>query len=122
MSIRGLFVGIDRYAFPQASWLHCARRDATALHALFTDTLGPGAQLLTDRQATRAAVEGHFDSLAQSSPDDVVVVGFSCHGTRSHELATYDADPGDLAPHGHPAQPTGNVVRPHPGPPASVHA
>ncbi len=96
MAIHGLFVGIDRYASPRANWLHCAKRDATALHALFTDTLGPGAQLLTDHQATRAAIEAQFISLAQSGPDDVVVISFSCHGTRTHELATYDTDPSDL--------------------------
>lgn len=97
MALQGLFVGIDRYASPHANWLHCARRDATALHALFTDTLGPGALLLTDQQATRSAIEAHFDKLAQCSPDDVVVITFSCHGSVTHEIATYDADPTDLA-------------------------
>src|SRR4051812_37843556 len=96
MAFRGLFVGIDRYAHPQASWLNCARRDATALHALFTDTLGPGAQLLTDAQATRAAIKAELVSLTLCSPDDLVVVAFSCHGTTAHHLATYDADPADL--------------------------
>jgi helicase len=97
MAIRGLFIGIDRYAHPQANWLHCAKRDATALHALLTDTLGPGLQLLTDQQATRAAIEAQMLSLAQCSADDLVVVGFSCHGTQGHHLATHDADPADLA-------------------------
>jgi replicative superfamily II helicase len=97
MALRGLFVGIDRYAHPQANWLHCARRDATALHALFTDTLGPGAELLTDQQATRAAIEAQLLSLAQCSADDLVVVAFSCHGTPGHHLATFDTDPADLA-------------------------
>jgi helicase len=97
MALRGLFVGIDRYAYPQAHWLHCARRDATALHALFTDTLGPGAQLLTDHQATRAAIEAQLLSFVQCSADDLVVVSFSCHGTQGHHLATFDTDPADLA-------------------------
>lgn len=96
MATHGLFVGIDRYASPHATWLRCAKRDATALHALFTDTLGPGAVLLTDQQATRSSIEGHLNKLAQCSPGDVVVISFSCHGTSTHELATYDADPGDL--------------------------
>ena len=96
MAMLGLFVGIDRYASPRANWLHCARRDAVALHALFTDTLGPGAVLLTDQLATRSAIEGHFNTLAQCSPDDVVVIAFSCHGTPTHDLATYDADPSNL--------------------------
>ncbi|MCE9561155.1 MAG: DEAD/DEAH box helicase [Planctomycetes bacterium] len=97
MAIRGLFVGIDRYAHPQANWLHCAARDATALHALFTDTLGEGAQLLTDRQATRSAIEAQLQSLGQCSASDLVVIAFSCHGTADHHLATYDTDPTDLA-------------------------
>lgn len=96
MAMRGLFVGIDRYASPHASWLNCARRDATALHALFTDTFGPGAALLTDQQATRQSIEAQFADLAQCSPDDFVVIVFSCHGTQSHELAAYDTDPCDL--------------------------
>lgn len=96
MAILGLFVGIDRYASPHANWLNCSKRDATALHALFTDTLAPGGVLLTDQQATRAAIEGHFRTLAQCSPDDVVVIAFSCHGTPTHELVTYDADARDL--------------------------
>ena len=96
MTLRGLFVGIDRYAHPQANWLHCAKRDATALHALFMDTLGTGARLLTDQQATRAAVEAEMQALAQGSADDLVVVAFSCHGTPGHHLATFDTDPADL--------------------------
>jgi helicase len=84
------------YASSKTSWLHCAKRDATALHALFTDTLGTGTHLLTDEQATKAAIEDQFLRIAQCSPDDVVVISFSCHGTRTHEIATYDADPNDL--------------------------
>jgi hypothetical protein len=37
MNFRGLFVGIDRYQSPFVKRLNCACRDATALHALFTD-------------------------------------------------------------------------------------
>jgi uncharacterized caspase-like protein len=96
MAIRGLFVGIDRYAHPQANWLHCARRDATALHALFTDTLGEGVRLLTDQQATRSAVEAQLQALGQCDASDLVVIGFSCHGTPGHHLATFDTDPRDL--------------------------
>jgi hypothetical protein len=45
MAFRGLFIGIDRYASTDVNWLSCARRDATALHALFMDTFGgaPGS-------------------------------------------------------------------------------
>src|SRR4051794_38222112 len=92
MTFRGLFVGIDRYASNRINELSCAKRDAVALHALFSDTLGEGAVLLTDEQATRMAIEERFTQLAACDKDDVVVIAFSGHGTQTHELVTYDAD------------------------------
>ena len=97
MKFRGLFVGVDRYASPLVDELSCAKRDAMALHALFADTLGDGARLLTDEQATYAAIEEHFEALASCDEDDVVVVAFSGHGSETHELITHDADVYDLA-------------------------
>jgi len=96
MAFHGLFVGIDRYASPEINWLTCARRDAMALHALFTDTLGPGGILLSDEEATRARIEAEFRRLLASNEEDVVVLAFSGHGSDTHELATYDADISDL--------------------------
>ncbi len=96
MAFRGLFVGIDRYASPRINWLSCAQRDATALHALFTDNLGGAPVLLTDSDATGEAIEQRFESLVQCSEEDVVVVAFSGHGSETHELVTYDADPDRL--------------------------
>lgn len=96
MKFCGLFVGIDRYASPQVDELSCAKRDAVALHALFVDTLGDGARLLTDEQATYAAVEERFRELASCDEDDIVVVAFSEHGSETHELVTHDADVNDL--------------------------
>jgi len=97
MAFKGLFIGIDRYASPEINWLSCAKRDATALHALFTDTLGGETMLLTDEQATVAAIRERFEQLATCSPDDVVVIAFSGHGTETHELVGHDTDPYDLA-------------------------
>ena len=96
MSFKGLFIGIDRYAFPGVNWLSCARRDAAALHGLFTDSMGGETVLLTDEQATRAAVEEKFRRLEGAAPDDVVVVAFSGHGSETHELVAYDTDPYDI--------------------------
>jgi len=96
MKFHGLFVGVDRYASPSVNWLSCARRDAVALHALFSDTFESEAVLLTDQDATRAAIERQFATLAECDEEDFVVVTFSGHGSESHELATYDADPSDL--------------------------
>src|SRR4051812_4726869 len=96
MALHALFIGIDRFASPRIDWLSCARRDALALHALFTDTFGPGGVLLDDEKATCAAVEAWFQKMTACSPDDVVVITFSGHGSTTHELMTYDADPKDL--------------------------
>lgn len=92
MSFKGLFIGIDRYASPEINWLSCATRDATALHALFTDTFGGDTALLTDALATVTAVRERFEQLASSDPDDIVVIAFSGHGTETHELVAYDTD------------------------------
>jgi helicase len=97
VTYHGLFVGIDRYKSPGINWLSAAKRDATALHALFADTLGPGGDLLVDHQATRATIEQRFTDLARCGKDDVVVLAFSGHGSQSHELVTYDADPSALS-------------------------
>jgi helicase len=92
MAFKGLFIGIDRYASPEINWLSCASRDATALHALFTDTFGGDTALLTDAQATVIAIRERFEQLAASDPDDIVVIAFSGHGTETHELVAYDTD------------------------------
>ncbi len=97
MTFRGLFIGIDRYASRGIRELSCAKRDAVSLHALFSDTLGDGAALLTDERATRTAIEMEFKQLAACDKDDVVIIAFSGHGSETHELVTYDADPYDLA-------------------------
>jgi uncharacterized caspase-like protein len=97
VTFKGLFIGVDRYASAEINWLSCASRDATALHALFTDTLGGETTLLTDGQATAMAIAECFDRLIASDPDDVVVIAFSGHGTETPELVAHDTDPYDLA-------------------------
>jgi helicase len=96
MAFKGLFIGIDRYASAEINWLSCASRDATALHALFSDTLGGQTTLLTDGQATVASIREQCEQLAASDVDDVVVIAFSGHGTETHELVAHDTDPYDL--------------------------
>jgi replicative superfamily II helicase len=96
MAFQGLFIGIDRYQSPSISWLSCARRDAVALHALFSDTFNTEATLLTDENATRSAIEEQLKRLVSCSPEDVVVIAFSGHGSETHELVTYGADIHDL--------------------------
>lgn len=96
MQFRGLFIGIDQYKFSYIPWLRCAKRDAVAMHAIFTDTLGDKTKLLVDQQATRVEIEKEFQELSQCDENDVVVIYFSGHGTDTHEIVTYDTDRNDL--------------------------
>jgi hypothetical protein len=57
MALHGLFIGTDRFDSSRIDWLTCAKRDAVALHALFSDTFGAGGLLLADEKATRPAIE-----------------------------------------------------------------
>ncbi len=91
--LKGLFLGVDRYADPAAQWLTSACRDARALQALFLDNLGGDAALLLDEQATHFAIAAAFADLQCAAAEDIVVIAFSGHGTPTHELAPYDADP-----------------------------
>jgi helicase len=98
MGFRGLFIGIDRYQSPDINELSCARRDAFALDALFSDTFGSTTRLLVDDQATSSRIEEEFALLAEVDADDTVVIAFSGHGSETHELVTHDTDISDL-PH-----------------------
>jgi helicase len=97
MAFRGLFIGIDRYASPDVNELSCARRDAIALESLFRDNLGGSSVLLVDEEATRARIEAEFAALTDCSPDDIVIIAFSGHGSETHELVTHDTRVSDLA-------------------------
>lgn len=99
MNFRGLFIGVDRYADSRVPWLSGAARDASALHALFTDTLGDGAAtLLLDGAATTTAVRDALERMAaEADKTDVVVLAYSGHGSQDHHIITYDADVSRLA-------------------------
>jgi helicase len=96
MGFYGLFIGVNRHESNLINELSFARRDAIALHALFTDTLGGETKLLTDEQATRGAIEEGLSHLTACDEDDVVVISFSGHGTPTRQIVTYDADRRDL--------------------------
>lgn len=78
----------NRYQSPDIDHLKSAVRDAQALHALFTDNLGETATLIVDEEATRAQLVDELTQLATvSTGEDVVVIGFSGHGSNTHEVA-----------------------------------
>lgn len=97
MGFRSLFVGIDRHVSDGVQELTCATRDATALAALFADTLGGDTLLLVDQQATRGAIAAAIGDLATCAADDTVVIGFSGHGSEDHRLVAHDTDLDNLS-------------------------
>jgi replicative superfamily II helicase len=93
MKFHGLFVGIDYYD-AEFDRLRYAKRDATALGALFTDNLDGKATLLLDGDATKEKFVTEMQGLAEVSTDEeLVVVAFSGHGIVGGALAMHDTLP-----------------------------
>lgn len=99
MTIKAIFVGINKHLDPAISELSGAKRDATALWALFTDTIdGLSARLLLDEAATHTEVtHAILGVLAAAQPDDVIVISFAGHGSPDGNLVVFDTDPANLA-------------------------
>jgi helicase len=100
MAFRSTFIGLNKHADPGVPELTGAARDASALHALFTDTFeNIRATLLLDEAATLDAIRAALDdALGQANEDDVVILSFAGHGTPGHQIVAYDTDrdsPGD---------------------------
>lgn len=92
MAIKACFIGVDKYLDPGINELTGAVKDATALWALFSDTLPAiDATLLVNTQASCEAIKQKIESLlASASPEDNAIISFSGHGTRNHRLATHN--------------------------------
>jgi helicase len=95
MKYYGLFVGIDRYSSKLIPDLSCCARDAEALHGLFSDTFGAdNSIILMNERATKEAILAEFEKrLWKTESVDSAVLLFSGHGSSSHHLVTFDADP-----------------------------
>ena len=88
---------MNRYASKDIDNLASAVRDASALHALFSDNLGDNCRLITDSDATTARLRAELCELQTASAEgDTIVIAFSGHGSTTHEIVTYDADLNDL--------------------------
>ncbi len=96
--IRAAFIGVDRYEDPEIRDLTGAVRDATALWAVMSDSIdGLSASLLTDGEASLAAVTRALDeTLGAAAEDDVVLLSFAGHGTPDHRLVVADSRACDL--------------------------
>lgn len=98
MALLGTFVGAGKFADPNISELIGPARDATALHALFADSLpDSNPTLLVDEAATvqhiRNALRATLDAAKE---DDVVIFSFSGHGSHTHHIVAYDTVLTDL--------------------------
>lgn len=98
MACKAVFIGVNRHVDPAFSELVGARTDATALWALFSDTLeGLSTHLLLDDRATHeAASKAILSTLSSADAEDVVVITFAGHGTPDGRLAFFDTDSTDL--------------------------
>jgi replicative superfamily II helicase len=99
VAIKAVFVGINKHIDPTVPELSGARRDATALWALFTDTIENSAtRLLVDEAATHVEVtQAILGTLSEAESGDVIVIAFAGHGSPDGNLVVFDTDPTNLA-------------------------
>ena len=97
--IRAIFIGIDKHQCEEIPELSGARRDATALWALFTDTIdGLVARLLVDEAATHGEVsQAILGVLSAAETEDVIVISFAGHGSSDGRMVLFDTDVADLS-------------------------
>jgi uncharacterized caspase-like protein len=98
VAIKAVFVGINKHLDESIPELSGARRDATALWALFTDTVqGLVGRLLIDEAASHAEVsQAILGMLSAAGPEDVVVITFAGHGSPDGNLVLHDTSAADL--------------------------
>jgi len=98
MAIKAIFIGINKHEDEAIPELSGARRDATALWALFSDTFeGLAGRLLVDETATHSAVsDAILGTLSTAQKEDIVVVSFAGHGSPDGSLVLFDTDSTDL--------------------------
>jgi helicase len=98
MALFTTHIGVDQHIDLTIPDLTGARRDATALWALFCDTMPDAvATLLVDAEASVETIRVALDrTLGSASSDDTVVISFSGHGTHDHRLVAYDTAVSDL--------------------------
>ena len=94
MALRAVFIGINKHSDAGIPDLTGAANDATALWALFKDSVeGIDDRRLIDGEATAASIRTALDaSLGDAAEDDTVIVFFAGHGTPGHQLVPFDTD------------------------------
>lgn len=91
--LKATFIGINKHKDRTIRELTGAARDATAFWALVHDTVPDAScELVIDADATATKLRSVIADLASASPDDVVLLAFSGHGTKSQRLVAFDTD------------------------------
>ena len=98
MATKAIFVGINKHLDPSIPELSGATHDATALCALFKDTIEElDCLLLLDEYANNTTVpKALLSTLVAAEADDVVIITFAGHGSRDGRLVLYDTRATDL--------------------------
>ena len=99
MAVYATFVGVNTHADDRIKELTGAVSDATALWALFKDSI-PEIEfnLLLNEEATVTNIQASFDEhLRNISPDDTLLFFFAGHGSPDHHLVTYDTNRDDIS-------------------------
>lgn len=98
MAMKAIFVGINKHVDPAIPELSGARRDATAMWALFTDTIdGLASRLLVDETATHATVtQAILGTLSGAGESDVIVISFAGHGSPDGSLVLFDTNSANI--------------------------
>lgn len=92
MAISATFIGINRYSDFDIPDLTGAVSDATALWALFKDSVPDiKAELIINHEASLGNVRRLLDEkLSLADPGDTVIFSFAGHGSRDHRLLCAD--------------------------------
>jgi helicase len=94
MRVRGWFIGIDDFQDPAAPSLSGAVRDATAMHAIFTDGIPDiQARLLVNGEASHDRMRQCLsEAFEQADDNDAIIFSFATHGTQDHRIVAHDTN------------------------------
>lgn len=98
MGIQAVFIGINKHQDQSILELSGATRDATALWALFTDTIDVlvGRLLLNEKATHKSVRAAIFGTLSSATNEDIVILSFAGHGSPGGSLIMYDTDATNL--------------------------
>ena len=98
MKTTGYFFGIDKYKDSGISDLAGAKRDATVLYSLFSDSLKEiNSSLILDKNANYQTLSSKLiKTLNEATNNDNLIITFSGHGSNNHRLIASDTSIKDL--------------------------